>query len=88
MGNILAIKAKNHFSSVISSKNTPDDIQEIEFSDIISIICLIRKSSKTAARNLLISNAVKVNGNVATLETILKSGDVIKVGKLDHVKMI
>lgn len=86
-GTDLAIKARDHFSSVILSKNIPDDIQEIECSDIISIICLVRKSSKTVARNLLISNAVKVNGDNANLETLLKPGDVIKIGKLDFVKM-
>ncbi len=85
----LAEKGREHFESVIQGSSIPDDISEVQINEILEIVKVIRKSSKSEARRLLLAKAVKVNGEVIDDEQfILRSGDVIKVGKRDFAKIV
>jgi len=84
----LAEMAKIHFESVIQSKQIPEDMIELSVGNLVEIVSKIIKGSKSDARRLLKSNAVKVNGEKVTEEFEIKTGDIIKVGKRNFAKII
>ena len=82
-----AEKGKIHFQSVIQSRELPENIPEFEIGNLTEIISKIINGSKTEARRLLTSNAVKINGEKVAEGFDVKSGDIIKVGKRHFAKI-
>lgn len=85
----LADDAQMHFENTIQGRNNPSEIKETALNDVVEIIQMMRTCSRTNAKKLVSQGGVKVNGNKITDEKIsLKSGDIVKIGKLDFVKLI
>jgi len=85
----LANDAQMHFENTIQGRNNPSEIKETALNDVVEIIQMMRTCSRTNAEKLVSQGGVKVNGNKITDEKIsLKSGDIVKIGKLDFVKLI
>ncbi len=85
----LANDAQMHFENTIQGRNNPSEIKETALNDVVEIIQMMRTCSRTNAKKLVSQGGVKVNGNKITDEKIsLKSGDIVKIGKLDFVKLI
>lgn len=87
-GDELAEKGRNHFENVIQCKEIPEIIPEFSINNIIDIVKDITNNSKTEARRLLKANAVKINGEKVDETFIVKSGDIIKVGKRFFGKIV
>lgn len=82
-----AENAKSHFESLIQSKELPENMVEFEVGNLVEIVSKIVNGSKSEARRLLIANAVKVNGEKVGEEFLIKSGDILKVGKRNYAKI-
>lgn len=76
-----AQKAKEHFNTLFSKKEVPQDIKEINLKgrDLITLVSEETNVSKSQARRLLSSNSVKINNEIAN-ENSNPEG-VIKIGK-------
>ncbi len=60
-----------------------------EFLNIVDVLIALQfATSKGGARRLIEQEGVKVNDEVATLETIVRPGDIIQKGKLNYAKLI
>jgi len=79
---------KAHFQSVIQSRELPENMPEFEIGNLTEIVSKIINGSKTEARRLLTSNAVKINGEKVAEGFEVKSGDIVKVGKRNFAKII
>lgn len=84
----LADVSQLHFEDVIQKGILPESIPEISEASLLNVIKKIRKTSLTQSRRLLESNAVKVNDKIVNSNINLSSGDIVKVGKRDFVKII
>lgn len=84
----LAQQAKNHFESVIQSKELPENMPEFQIDNFVDIVSKIVNGSKTEARRLFQSGAVRVNSEKVSENYNIKSGDIIKVGKRNFGKII
>lgn len=87
-----AKQAQEFFEKTIQHKEVPDQIREIEASvnnwTLIRVVQEIRHSSRTVARTLITSNAVKIDGVVCREENKpVLHGQVIQVGKRDFAKI-
>lgn len=86
-----AIEAKEHFNTLFSKKEVPSEIEEISLSKDTKIIDFISNYSgisKSDARRLISSNAVKYDGIVVdNVNTNVKNG-ILKFGKRKIVKII
>ena len=87
-GDEAAELGKNHFESVIQSKQITEDMPEFPVGNLIEIVSKVINGSKSEARRLFQSNAVKINGEKVVEAFQVKSGDIIKVGKRHFVKII
>jgi tyrosyl-tRNA synthetase len=83
-----AKKGKTHFESIIQSKELPENMPEFEIGNFIDVVSKIVNGSKTEARRLFQSGAVKVNSEKVSENYNIKSGDIIKVGKRHFGKII
>jgi len=84
-----AEKAILHFEDVIQNRNKPKEFINISSDNLISTIIEVRKCSISEAKRLISQGGIKVNDNKIVDETFsLKTGDIVKVGKLDFVKII
>lgn len=84
----LAQQAKNHFETVIQSKELPENMPEFQIDNFIDIVSKIVNGSKTEARRLFQSGAVRVNSEKVSENYNIKSGDIIKVGKRNFGKIV
>ena len=75
----LADDAENHFDTIFSKREIPEDVEEKEIRgrDIVSLVSEEAKVSKSQARRLIASGAIKIDG-ITVNE--LKPG-IIKIGK-------
>lgn len=80
--------AKNNFENTIQNRELPADMPEIPVSSIINIVKTMLNSSNSDARRHLNSGAVRINGEKVNDTTDVKSGDVVKVGKLKYAKIV
>jgi len=83
-----AEKGKTHFEAIIQSKELPENMPEFEIGNFIDVVSKIVNGSKTEARRLFQSGAVKVNSEKVSENYNIKSGDIIKVGKRNFGKII
>lgn len=85
-----AIEAKEHFNTLFSKKEIPDEIEEIDVkkdTKVIDFISSYSRISKSDARRLINSNAVKHDGVVVDkIDTSVKDG-ILKFGKRKIVKI-
>jgi tyrosyl-tRNA synthetase len=85
IGEAQAEAAKEHFISVFSNKQKPQDMPVFEVKGMALLEALVETelaSSKSEARRLIDQNGVKVNDTVITAyDHKLESGDVIQKGK-------
>lgn len=81
--------AISHFESVIQNKKNPDSFIEISQTNLINVILDVRKCSISDAKRLIAQGGIKINDQKISSENIdLKVDDIVKVGKLDFVKII
>lgn len=88
-----AEEAQEFFEKTIQNKEVPDQIREIQGSinhwTLIRVVQEIRQSSRTVARTLIASNAVKIDGVVCREENRpILHGQVVQVGKRDFAKIL
>jgi len=86
----LADKASDEWQNVFSNKEKPADIPEMKVKSKVIIEVLVEAklaTSKSEARRLLAQNGVKVDDKTANESTIIKSGNLIQVGKRRFVKI-
>ena len=94
--NITSGKPSNIMEISLACLSTPSvDFRDMPFANEnlgINIIIVLTNlgwvTSKSEARRLIDQNGVKVNEAVATLETIVRPGDIIQKGKLNYAKLI
>lgn len=79
------------FEQIFSQRKEPKDILQVKVDkkDILSVlkICMPNKS-KTFLRNLINGHGVKVNGQKINLETEIKHGDIVSVGRRNWFKVV
>jgi tyrosyl-tRNA synthetase len=83
-----AEKGKAHFQSVIQNSQLPENMPEFETGNLTEIVSKIINGSKTEARRLFQSNAVRINGEKVVEGFEVKVGDIVKVGKRNFAKII
>lgn len=83
-----AEKGKSHFESVIQSRELPTNMPEFFLGNIIDIVSKVINGSKSEAKRLLQSGAVKVNNEKVTETHQLRCNDIIKVGKRNFAKIV
>lgn len=76
------------FEDRIQNKEIPEDIPEIKAVEIIDAVIAIRDCSKSQARRLIESGAVKLDDVKADSETSLSPGQIMKVGKRSFGKIV
>lgn len=84
----LANAALANFENTIQHKELPENMPEFPIDNIVDIVKCVINGSKSEARRLLTSNAVRINGEKVSESAEVKSGDIIKVGKLKFAKII
>lgn len=76
------------FEDRIQNKEIPEDIPEIKAVEIIEAVVAIRGCSRSEARRLIESGAVKLDDIKVDSETSLSPGQVMKVGKRGFGKIV
>lgn len=88
-GQEAAQQAQEFFEKTIQNKEVPDQVRDIKASSLIQAVQEIRQSSKTVARTLIGSNAVRIDGVVCREENKpVLHGQVVQVGKRDFAKIL
>ncbi len=84
-----AIQARERWIHEVKNKEIPKELKEIELrEDLITTLSYASQQSKSSIRRLLRSGAIKVNGRrVENEQEILKSGDIVHVGKKQWFKI-
>ncbi len=88
-----AQEAEKHFEKTVQNKELPDEIEEYELKQTISISQLLAQSGLAASRSeavrLIKQGAVTINGEkIADANQIVSKGATIKVGKRRYLKTI
>ena len=81
-------KVIEHFEKTVQNKEIPEDIPEIDAMDMLDAIVQIRNCSKSEARRLITSGAVKLGGEKVDEASVLVSGQIMKVGKRGFGKIV
>ena len=87
------------FKNTIQNKEIPENIPEIKILgweehnchneiSLIKAVVIIRNCSNSQARRLIMDGAVKVDGIKVDSETILSSGQIMKIGKRDFGRIV
>jgi tyrosyl-tRNA synthetase len=88
-----ALKADEHFTNVFQKREMPEEIAEIEVTadeDIRDVLTRanLAKSRSDAAR-LISAGAISIDGvKLASGKTVYQSGNIIKVGKHNFIKVV
>lgn len=80
-GDEAASTAMQTFEHLCQNKGKPEDIPIVDLLPLLDMIVKVRDCSKSEARKLLSGNGVRINGNVANLNSSISSGDIVKIGK-------
>jgi len=82
-----AHSAMQAFHDKIQKCGVPEDIELMDEHRLVDAVKRARTCSTSEARRLMVQGAVRVNA-VKTLEDCeLKTDDIVKIGKLDFVKI-
>lgn len=77
------------FEGVFQNKSkVPDNIPLITGSNVIELVCNGMNISHSAAKRLINSNAVSINGIKITTDAQFENGDLLKIGKINFFKII
>ncbi|MEK6829509.1 MAG: tyrosine--tRNA ligase [Nanoarchaeota archaeon] len=76
------------FEDRIQNKEIPDEIEEIRADDLLDAVVKIRGCSKSDARRLIDQGGVKIDDEKADEKSVIKTGQIIKVGKRDFGQII
>jgi len=85
-----ASKASNEWEKVFSKKEKPSEIEEmkVKSENIVDVLVETKLApSKSEAKRLLEQNGVKIDDEVATEDSKVKSGNLIQVGKRKFIKV-
>lgn len=81
--------AKQSWINEVQQDNIPADIPEISLlEDIITTLSAGSSESKSQIRRSLSEGAVKRDGKKLTIESVLKTGDIVQVGKKRWFKIL
>ena len=86
--------ATDAWTKQFSNRETPDHIEDFNVStDIVTwadlLVAANLASSKSDARRLVGQGAVKLNGNKVDIETLdFQSGDILKTGKRNYIRLV
>jgi len=89
-----AKNALNHFETLFSKKEIPDDLPEVSIESGLRVVEIINRlnfvSSNSEARRLANQGGITINGEKVTdLNTILEKGEyILKVGKRKFAKIL
>ena len=85
----IANDAQTHFENIIQKRNVPEIFFDVTGESLITVITQVRNCSISEAKRLIAQGGIKINDTKITDEKFgLKSGDIVKVGKLDFAKVI
>jgi tyrosyl-tRNA synthetase len=85
----IANEAQTHFENIIQKRNVPEIFFDVTGESLITVITQVRNCSISEAKRLIAQGGIKINDTKITDEKFgLKSGDIVKVGKLDFAKVI
>lgn len=85
----IANEAQKNFEKVIQQRRKPDSFIEISSTNIVHVILRVRKCSVSEAKRLISQGGIKINDKkIVDEKVLLKVDDIVKVGKLDFVKII
>jgi tyrosyl-tRNA synthetase len=90
-GKEAAEKAKESFVTKFQKREIPEIIEEFKYLEQNILDLMLEAGlvpSKSEARRLITGQGVKINSEKATLESELKAGDILQVGKRKFVKLI
>ena len=76
-----ADRGLSHFENTIQKKQLPENIPSFPATDMVTFVSTVNRVSKSVARTLLTQNAVTVNDVKVDDKYVLKSGDIVKIGK-------
>jgi tyrosyl-tRNA synthetase len=82
--------ASAEWEKVFSNKQKPSEIEEVKVKSKNIVDALVETrmaSSKSEAKRLIGQKGVKVDDEIATEETVVKSGNLLQVGKRKFVKI-
>ncbi len=86
--------ATDAWTKQFSNRETPDTIEDFSVSDDVAtwadlLVAANLASSKSEARRLIEQGAVKLNGSKVDVETFdFQTGDVLKAGKRNYIRLI
>jgi len=84
--------AKDDFIAKFQKREIPDSMPEFKLESNKNIVDVLVEASlvesKGEAKRLIAGQGVKVNSSKATLETPLKCGDVLQVGKRKFIRLV
>lgn len=92
-GSEAGLKERQGFESQFQSKKLPENIKEVKAGNIIDFIIGVKGISRSEARRLVTSNAVGIvdeEGNVTkvSLDYVVNTGEIIKIGKRDYGRAV
>ncbi len=87
-GQEAAERAQSGFENQVQKKEIPAVIKNIEAKDLIQAVVAVRDCSNSAARRLISEGGVQVEGGAVTENGPVESGQVVKVGKREFVKIL
>ena len=85
-----AVKASEEWAKVFSNKEKPSDIEEVMVHSTYIVDALVETKlavSKSEAKRLIAQKGVKIDDRVATEESLLKSGNILQVGKRKFIRI-
>ena len=83
-----ATNAQKHFEGCVQRKEIPNEIPELEADFLLKIVAVVRNESNNKSRQLIRMGGVTIN-NVKVTDPLSwpKSGEIIKIGKRDFVRV-
>lgn len=91
-----ANKAQEHFEKTVQGDEVPDEMEEVTITGSFNNLDLVKKlvelgfiSSNAEAKRLLKQGAIHIDGNELSIAgtTTIKSGNILKVGKRQYIKV-
>jgi tyrosyl-tRNA synthetase len=89
-GKSAAFQASNEWAKVFSNKEKPTDIREVRVRSKNIVEALLEAklvSSKSEAKRLIAQKGVKIDDQAASEQSLVKSGNMVQVGKRKFIKI-
>jgi tyrosyl-tRNA synthetase len=83
-----AARARAHFERVVVDREVPDDLPEVERTDLVTLVAAARQESRSRARRLIEGGGVRVDDQqIRDVECVPASGAVVRVGRRRFVRV-